>query len=174
MLAGREVVPGTEDYRRRVLAPGGFVLPNGARERRFATASGRARFTVHPIPDLDPGPGRYLMMTIRSHDQYNTTIYGLNDRYRGIGMGRRIIFLNPHDMKARKIAPVSMVDITSHWQDGERKVEKFYAIPYETPRGTAAAYFPEANPLVPVNSTALESNTPTSKSIEISVEASAK
>jgi anaerobic selenocysteine-containing dehydrogenase len=87
-------------------------------------------------------------------------------------MGRRIIFLNPEDMHERSIKPVSLVDITSHWQDGERKVENFYAIPYDIPRGTAAAYFPEANPLVPVSSTALESNTPTSKSIEISVKPS--
>ena len=86
-------------------------------------------------------------------------------------MGRRIIFLNPKDMQTRDIRPVSLVDITSHWQDGERKVEKFYAIPYDIPEGTAAAYFPEANPLVPLNSTALESNTPTSKSIEISINA---
>ena len=167
-----KVIPGFAPYNPQVRHPGGFYLPNSAKERVWKTKSGKAEFSDSLLEQFEPASDRLVLQTLRSHDQYNTTIYGLNDRYRGIGMGRRIIFLNPDDMKTRGIAPVSLVDITSHWEDGQRKAEKFYAIPYDIPGGSAAAYFPEANVLVPVNSTALESNTPTSKSIEISVEPS--
>lgn len=167
-----KVIPGFAPYNQQVRHPGGFYLPNSAKERVWKTKSGKAEFSDSLLEQFEPASDRLVLQTLRSHDQYNTTIYGLNDRYRGIGMGRRIIFLNPDDMKTRGIAPVSLVDITSHWEDGQRKAEKFYAIPYDIPGGSAAAYFPEANVLVPVNSTALESNTPTSKSIEISVEPS--
>ena len=166
------VIPGFKPYNKQVRNPGGFYLPNGAKERVWKTASGKAEFSDEPIEQIEASEGRLILQTLRSHDQYNTTIYGLNDRYRGIGMGRRIIFLHPDDMKSRGISPVSFVDITSHWEDGERKAEQFYAIPYDIPAGTAAAYFPEANVLIPVNSTALISNTPTSKSIEISIHSS--
>ncbi|MCP5537893.1 MAG: FdhF/YdeP family oxidoreductase [Akkermansiaceae bacterium] len=167
-----KIVPGFAPYNQQVRHPGGFYLPNNAKQRIWDTATGKAGFSDSVLEQFQVPEGRLILQTLRSHDQYNTTIYGLNDRYRGIGMGRRIIFLNPGDMTARNIPPVSLVDITSHWEDGKRKVEKFHAIPYDIPAGTAAAYFPEANPLVPVNSTALESNTPTSKSIEISIESS--
>ena len=167
-----KIVPGFDDYNQRVREAGGFYLPNHARQRVWDTASAKAEFSSAAVEQIQVSEDHLILQTLRSHDQYNTTIYGLNDRYRGIGMGRRIIFINPKDMKERGIKPVSLVDITSHWQDGERKVENFYAIPYDIPPGTAAAYFPEANPLVPVQSTALESNTPTSKSIEISIKTS--
>jgi anaerobic selenocysteine-containing dehydrogenase len=167
-----KIIPGFAPYNEQVRRPGGFYLPNGAKQRIWQTPSAKAEFSAAEVEQLQVAEGRLILQTLRSHDQYNTTIYGLNDRYRGISMGRRIIFLNPDDMKTRGIPPVSLVDITSHWQDGERKVENFYAIPYDMPAGTAAAYFPEANPLVPVHSTALESNTPTSKSIEISIKPS--
>lgn len=167
-----KIVPGFAPYNRQVRHPGGFYLPNPAKDRVWDTPSGKAEFSDSACDQLEVAEGRLVLQTLRSHDQYNTTIYGLNDRYRGIGMGRRIIFLNPDDMKSRGIAPVTFVDITSHWEDGERHLEKFYAIPYDIPAGTAAAYFPEANVLVPVTSTALESNTPTSKSIEISIQPS--
>jgi len=167
-----KVIPGFAPYNKKVKQPGGFYLPSTAKQRVWKTPSNKAEFSAANMDQFEVAEGHLVLQTLRSHDQYNTTIYGLNDRYRGIGMGRRIIFLNPDDMKTRNISPVSLVDITSHWEDGERKAEEFYAIPYDIPAGTAAAYFPEANVLVPVNSTALESNTPTSKSIEISIKPS--
>lgn len=168
-----KVIPGFAPYNQQVRHPGGFYLPNTAKQRVWKTASGKAEFSDSLLEQFEPADGRLGLQTLRSHDQYNTTVYGLNDRYRGIGTGRRIIFLNPDDMKERGISPVSLVDITSHWEDGERTAEEFYAIPYDMPTGSAAAYFPEANVLVPVESTALESNTPTSKGIEITVKPSA-
>lgn len=167
-----KIVPGFAPYNKQVRQPGGFYLPNDSKRRVWNTPSNKAEFGSADMDQFEVADGHLVLQTLRSHDQYNTTIYGLNDRYRGIGMGRRIIFLNPEDMATRDISPVSLVDITSYWNDGERHVEKFYAIPYDIPAGTAAAYFPEANPLIPVNSTALESNTPTSKSIEISIQSS--
>ncbi|BDS08147.1 formate dehydrogenase subunit alpha [Oceaniferula spumae] len=167
-----KIIPGFTPFNKQVRNPGGFYLPNNAKERIWKTASGKAEFSDTELEQIQPAEDRLILQTLRSHDQYNTTIYGMNDRYRGIGMGRRIIFLNPDDMKSRGISPVSLVDITSHWEDGERKAEEFYAIPYDMPVGSAAAYFPEANVLIPVGSTALESNTPTSKSIEVSVQPS--
>ncbi len=167
-----KIVPGFAPYNIQVRQPGGFYLPNDTKRRVWNTPSNKAEFGAADMDQFEVADGHLVLQTLRSHDQYNTTIYGLNDRYRGIGMGRRIIFLNPEDMATRDISPVSLVDITSYWNDGERHVEKFYAIPYDIPAGTAAAYFPEANPLIPINSTALESNTPTSKSIEISIQSS--
>ncbi|HEX7051093.1 MAG TPA: FdhF/YdeP family oxidoreductase [Longimicrobiales bacterium] len=168
------VVPGFEDYNRRVREPGGFALPNAVRDRRaFDTPTGRARFTVHDFPRHDLGPGRFLMMTIRSHDQFNTTVYGLDDRYRGIRGGRRVVLLNPEDMAEQGIEAGRPVDLTSHFEDGERTAERFIAVPYPIPRRCAATYFPEANVLVPIGSVAEKSNTPASKSVEISVRPSA-
>ena len=173
-----KVIPGFAPYNQQVRHPGGFYLPNNVKQRIWDTTSGKAEFSSSELDQFEVADDHLILQTLRSHDQYNTTIYGLNDRYRGIGMGRRIIFLNPHDMKSRGIKPISFVDITSYWRDDARGAEapletrtadQFYAIPYDIPKGTAAAYFPEANVLVPVNSTARESNTPTSKSIEISI-----
>ena len=112
------------------------------------------------------------LQTIRSHDQFNTTVYGPDDRYRGISDARRIILVNPEDLQARGIKPGTKVDITSFWQGETRTVKQFVALPYEMPKGSAAAYFPEANPLVPINSQAEGSGTPTSKSVEIEIVAS--
>ena len=167
-----QVIPGFQDYNRRVRKEGGFYLPNGAKERVWATGEGKAVFSSARFEQFEVAEGHLILQTLRSHDQFNTTIYGLNDRYRGIGLGRRIIFLNPDDMKDREIPPVTLVDITSHWKGEQRRVERFYAIPYDMPPGTAAAYFPEANPLIPLTSTALQSNTPTSKAVEISLQLS--
>ncbi len=167
-----QVVPGFQDYNRRAREEGGFYLPNGAKERVWATGEGKAVFSSARFEQFEVAEGHLILQTLRSHDQFNTTIYGLNDRYRGIGLGRRIIFLNPDDMKDRAIPPVTLVDITSHWKGEQRRVERFYAIPYDMPPGTAAAYFPEANPLIPLTSTALQSNTPTSKAVEISLQLS--
>ncbi len=165
------VVPGFERYNRRVREPGGFVLPSGARQRAFATPSGRAGFTVHPLPEVSRAPGRLLLTTIRSHDQFNTTIYGLEDRYRGIAGDRRVVLMHPEDLAERGLAPGERVDLTSHFRGETRSVRGFRTVAYDLPRGCAAAYFPEANPLVPIDSYALGSRTPTYKSIEISVDA---
>jgi anaerobic selenocysteine-containing dehydrogenase len=118
---------------------------------------------------FEPSSGRLVLQTLRSHDQFNTTIYGLDDRYRGIGNARRIILMNPDDLKERGIAPCSLVDVTSIWGEERRTAQSFTAIPYEMPRGSAAAYFPEANVLVPATSQAEGSGTPTSKAVEIEV-----
>ena len=118
---------------------------------------------------FEAAPGRLVLQTLRSHDQFNTTIYGLDDRYRGISNARRIILVNAVDLQERGIAPCSQVDITSIWGDERRSAEGFTAVPYEMPRGSAAAYFPEANVLVPVGSQAEGSGTPTSKAVEIEI-----
>lgn len=161
------VVPGFRDYNTRVLEDGGFYLPNPAKERVWDTPDGCARFGLAEMDVFEPAPGRLVLQTIRSHDQFNTTIYGPHDRYRGIGNARRIILVNPQDLQARGIRPGTPVDITSFWNDERRVARGFIAIPYEMPPGSAAAYFPEANVLVPATSQAIESGTPTSKSVEI-------
>ena len=152
-------------------APGGFYLPHPVRDRlEFRTPSGKAEFTVHPIVPMELPEGRFLLMTIRSHDQFNTTIYGLDDRYRGIKNGRRVLFMNPLDWPTEvPKGSAARVDITSHFQGVTRTVEKFMLVPYAIPRRCLAAYFPETNPLVPVESTAEKSNTPTYKSIVVSL-----
>jgi molybdopterin-dependent oxidoreductase alpha subunit len=163
------VIPGFENYNDRVNEPGGFYLPNAAKVRVWQTPSGRANFSVAPISVFEPSSGRLVLQTLRSHDQFNTTIYGLDDRYRGIGNARRIVLMNPDDLKERGIAPCSLVDVTSIWGEERRTAQSFTAIPYEMPRGSAAAYFPEANVLVPATSQAEGSGTPTSKAVEIEV-----
>jgi molybdopterin-dependent oxidoreductase alpha subunit len=167
------VIPGFDDYNRRVREPGGFYLPNLARERRFKTASGRAQFTVHKLPRHDLKPGQFLMMTMRSHDQFNTTIYGLDDRYRGIYNGRRVVFLNPEDVQEAGLKEGHLVDLISHFEGEERCAPRFVVVPYSIPRRCAATYFPEANVLVPLGSVAEKSNTPASKSVVISLRPSA-
>ncbi|CAL9284131.1 FdhF/YdeP family oxidoreductase [Streptomyces sp. SudanB52_2052] len=166
------VIPGFQDFNSRVRRPGGFGLPHPPRdERRFPTATGLANFTVNRLESPDVPPGRLLLQTLRSHDQYNTTIYGLDDRYRGIHQGRRVLFLHPDDLAERGLADGDLVDIVSEFEDGvERRAPAFRAVPYPTPRGCCAAYFPETNVLVPLDSTAAVSNTPTSKSIVVRLE----
>ena len=163
------VVPGFHDFNARVREPDGFQLPNVARDRTFATIGGRARFAVAVPPDLALPPGRLRMMTLRSHDQYNTTIYGLDDRYRGIHGGRRIVFVNPTDMVELGLVERQIVDLISEWHDGERRADHFAVVPFDLPRGCAASYFPEANALVPLDSIADRSRTPTSKSVVIRI-----
>ena len=165
------VVPGFENYNARVREPGGFYLPNPARERVFKTASGKAAFTVHELPFHDLKPGQFLMMTIRSHDQFNTSIYSLNDRYRGIHNGRRVVFLNKDDIRLAGLRPQQTVDLVSHFEGEERIARRFVVVPYDIPRHCAATYFPETNVLVPVRSVAEKSNTPVSKSVVISIRA---
>lgn len=168
-----DVVPGFADYNQRVRTERGFLLPNGARERDFSAVGGKARFTVHAIPDLTLPPGRLRMMTMRSHDQYNTTIYGLDDRYRGVFRERRVVFLNHDDMAELGLRARQVVDLIGEHEGQERMARRFIVVPYDLPRGCAATYFPEANSLVPLHSTAEKSNTPTSKSVVIRVQPAA-
>ena len=161
---------GFEDYNDRVRLPEGFALPNAPRdERRFDTSDGKARFTTHVLPEMSVEGDQYVMMTLRSHDQYNTTIYGLHDRYRGIHGHRRVVLMNAEDMVQRGWKTRQIVNITSHFNDEERHSERWMVIPYDIPRGNLATYFPEANSLVPLHSTAAVSNTPTSKWIVCSL-----
>ncbi len=168
-----KVVPGFADYNRRVREAGGFYLPSSARERVFNTGSGRAQFTTHDLPVHDLKPDQFLMMTIRSHDQFNTTIYSPDDRYRGIHNGRRVVLLNADDIRLAGLQPKQKVDLISHFEGEDRLASHFTVVPYDIPRRCAATYFPEANVLVPVRSVAEKSNTPTSKSVVISIRPSA-
>ncbi|MDR3633120.1 MAG: FdhF/YdeP family oxidoreductase [Isosphaeraceae bacterium] len=164
-----EVIPGFEDFNRRVRRPGGFVLPNNAAARKFVTATGKARFTVQPIPRIELAPGQLLMMTIRSHDQYNTTVYGLDDRYRGVYHERRVVFMNALDIAGLGLVDRQVVDLIGEFRDERRVAPRFIVVPYDIPRGCAATYFPEANVLVPVDDFADGSRTPASKSVVIRV-----
>jgi len=169
------VVKGFEDYNRRVRQPGGFYLPNPVKDKQeFPTKSKKAHFFEHPIPKWDLAPGQLLMMTIRSHDQFNTTIYGQDDRYRGVYGGRHVIFMNGVDIAERKLTAGDWVDITSYYEGKTRTVKRFKVVPYEIPRGCAATYYPESNPLVALRHVAKGSNQPASKSVVITVAASAQ
>jgi molybdopterin-dependent oxidoreductase alpha subunit len=162
------VVPGFDDFDARAAQPGGFVLPHPPRdERRFPTATGRARFTVNPLSVVRVPAGRLLLQTVRSHDQFNTTIYGLDDRYRGVRGGRRVVYVNPDDLAERGLTDGETVDLVSEWSDGERRAPGFRVVAYPTARGCAAAYFPETNVLVPLDHTAEVSGTPAAKSVII-------
>lgn len=157
-------------YNERVRLPGGFQLPNSARELSFHTESERAEFTAQELPDLAVGDDRLTLMTIRSHDQFNTTVYALDDRYRGIHGEREVVFLNEGDVRARGLSDGDRVRIVSHFRGQKRSVEGFRVHTYDIPPGCAAAYYPETNPLVPLESFADGSRTPTSKSIAITLE----
>jgi molybdopterin-dependent oxidoreductase alpha subunit len=161
------VIPGCEDYDKRALGRGGFRLPNAARERVFETPTGKARFRVHPLPKHDLAAGQLLMMTIRSHDQYNTTVYGTDDRYRGMRGGRRIVLMNADDVSELGLRDGDVVDLTSHFAGEERTARRFVVVVHRIPRGCCATYFPEANVLVPLGAVARKSNTPASKSVVV-------
>ncbi|MDB1088577.1 FdhF/YdeP family oxidoreductase [Streptomyces sp. ACA25] len=163
------VIPGFEDFNHRITAPGGFALPHAPRDSRsFPTPSGRAHFTAAPVEHPHVPEGRLLLQTLRSHDQYNTTVYGLDDRYRGIKGGRRVVLVHPEDARALGFADGAYADLTSEWTDGTtRTAPGFRVVHYPTARGCAAAYFPEANVLVPLDATADTSNTPAGKSVVI-------
>ncbi|RZK24890.1 MAG: hypothetical protein EOO63_16785, partial [Hymenobacter sp.] len=152
--------------------PGGFYLPNGPRERKFTTEDGKAHFTTTELEKYPLTPGQLVLMTVRSHDQFNTTIYDYNDRYRGIHGERRVLFMNREDIAERGLQAKDLIDITSHFEGEQRKVEVFQVVPYDIPKGNVCAYFPEANPLVPISSVAKVSNTPTSKYVVVTVEKS--
>jgi formate dehydrogenase major subunit len=166
------VVPGCYDYQKRVQQPGGFVLDHPVRDRReFPTATGKGNFTANRLEVLRLTPGRLLLQTLRSHDQFNTTIYGLEDKYRGIKGGRRVVFVSPADIAELGLADGQYVDLVSEWHDGiERRATDFRVVSYPTAQGCAAAYYPETNVLVPLDSTADISHTPTSKSVIVRLE----
>jgi molybdopterin-dependent oxidoreductase alpha subunit len=162
------VVPGCEEYTHNVDRPGGFVLPHAPRDSRtFETTSGKAELVASPLEVLQVPEGHLVLQTLRSHDQFNTVIYGLSDRYRGIEGGRRVIFMHPDDIRDQGFADRDLVDIVARWDDDDvdRVAERFRIVSYDTPRGSAASYYPETNALVPLDSTATSSNQPTSKSV---------
>ncbi|MEU5210632.1 FdhF/YdeP family oxidoreductase [Streptomyces sp. NPDC020742] len=166
------VIPGFEDFNAKVARPGGFALPHAPRDsRRFPTATGKANFTAAPVEFPAVPEGRLLLQTLRSHDQYNTTIYGLDDRYRGIKNGRRVVLVHPDDARERGLADGAYADLISEWTDGsERRAVGFRVVHYPTARGCAAAYYPETNVLIPLDHTADTSNTPAAKSLVIRLE----
>jgi molybdopterin-dependent oxidoreductase alpha subunit len=166
----QRVVPGFEDFNRRLREGAGFVLPSGARTRAFDTPSGRAAFRAIPLPRQELAPGELVMMTIRSHDQFNTTVYGDDDRYRGIRGDRRVVLMHTEDLAARSLADGDAVDVTSRFEGETRALRGFRAVAYDIPRGCAACYFPEANALVPLGAFAEGSFTPAYKSVAITVE----
>ncbi len=164
-----KTIPDFENFNARVREPGGFYLRNPAKDRIFQTASGKAEFSAETLSSADLAEGELMLMTVRSHDQFNTTVYGLHDRYRGISNERRILFMNPSDMSERNIRPLAPVTIRNTSGGRLREVQKFLAVPYELPKQAVAGYFPELNPLVPIDSVAEISNTPTSKSVPVTV-----
>ncbi|WP_006241252.1 FdhF/YdeP family oxidoreductase [Mycolicibacterium tusciae] len=173
------VVPGCDDYNRKVRAPDGFQLPHGPRDSRiFPTTTGKANFAVNPLQWVPIPEGRLILQTLRSHDQYNTTIYGLDDRYRGVKGGRRVVFVNKADIDRFGLHEGDRVDLVSEFAGGdgelqERRAKDFMVVAYETPVGNAAAYYPETNALVPLDHVADRSNTPVSKAVVIRLESSA-
>ncbi|NUJ88278.1 FdhF/YdeP family oxidoreductase [Plantibacter sp. MCCC 1A11337] len=169
------VVPGCEGYNEQIRREDGFVLPNGPRDSRtFTNPEGRALLTVNELEPIHCPPGRLVLQTLRSHDQFNTTIYSLNDRYRGIKKGRNVVFVNPDDLRDLGLEDGQTVDVFSEWAgQPDRELRGFRVVSYPTARGCAAAYFPEANVLVPLDSTADRSNTPVSKAIVVRLQPAA-
>ncbi len=165
-----EVIPGFADFNRKIREPGGFYLGNSAGRREWRNAAGKACFTTAILEPIVVRDGELRLMTIRSHDQYNTTVYGLDDRYRGVKGERRVVFLNAGDMRARGLSEGDLVDLVGVDGNGVRRVAPgFKTRAYDIPRGCAAAYFPETNVLVPLDSVAERSNTPTSKFIPVTL-----
>jgi molybdopterin-dependent oxidoreductase alpha subunit len=164
-------VRGCDDYNQKVRQPSGFYLPNGPRDGHFdGTSTKKANFLVHPLPDHSLQAGELVMMTIRSHDQFNTTIYGLDDHYRGIKSERRVILMNSQDIEERGLQAGDVVDLISQSDGRKRTASRFIVVSYNIPKSNCATYFPEANVLVPIGSVADKSNTPVSKFVVISVQ----
>ena len=164
------VVPGFDAYNTRVESEHGFELPNPPRDgRKFNTSSGRAEFSSHEVDGFTPEDGYYTMMTIRSHDQFNTTIYSDEDRYRGISKSRRIVLMSKADLAKLGLKGGDRVSLKNVRQPRNSTSSGWYVVPYDIPEGSIATYFPESNHLIPINSVADHSNTPTSKSVMIEV-----
>jgi len=164
-----EVIPGFDRYNERVRDGQGFYLPNGVKVRNFKTKTGKANFTINPRPSLNLTQGSYRLTTLRAHDQYNTTLYGLDDRYRGVKNGREVILMNKEDMKDQGLSGGDSVDVFSNYKSIERRVSNFKVIPYDIPRKCVGAYFPEANPLVPFHLVNPETHTPVSKNVIVKI-----
>jgi anaerobic selenocysteine-containing dehydrogenase len=171
-----------KDYNERIKKPGGFRMPVPSSQRVWHTASGKAEFTVQDIPRNSPihqarkkyGDQLFVLMTTRSHDQYNTTIYGLDDRYRGVFGQRRVVFMNPADIERMSLKAGDWVNIVSVWEDDiTRRADNFLVVSYDIPQGCLGGYYPETNNLVPLESIADLSRTPTSKSIPVIIEKAA-
>lgn len=158
-------IPGFGDYNKRARILGGFYLPNGPREGKFSTANGKANFTTSDVTKIELADDELMMQTLRSHDQFNTTIYGLDDRYRGVYNERRVIFMNEKDIVRLGFKDGDIVDLYNNHGGVERIARKFIIIPFSIPEQCTATYFPETNVLVPIGSTADKSNTPTSKMV---------
>ncbi|MGE0490932.1 MAG: FdhF/YdeP family oxidoreductase [Vulcanimicrobiota bacterium] len=167
-----QVVPALRNFNYRARRQGGFYPVNPPREGRFETADGKAHFTVHPVPSESTGPSQFLLMSVRAHDQFNTSIYRPDDRYRGIHGDRKVVLANPQDLVEQGFRQGQRVDITSHFQGTQRSLSGFAIVPYPIPRGCLACYFPEANALTALESVAEGSNTPTFKHIVVSLKAS--
>lgn len=163
-------IPGFDEYNKKVRQPAGFYLPNGARNGKFNTDTGKAKFSITTLPNTQLANGRFMMMTIRTHDQYNTTIYGMDDRYRGIYNERRVVLMNKEDMLQNNFRAKEVVNLISHFNGEQREAKNFKIVPYDIAQGCIGTYFPETNVLVPINHTADISNTPASKSIVVSIE----
>ncbi len=164
-------IPGFEEYNKRVREPGGFYLPNGPRAGKFSSKDfgDKMPFSISRLPEITMEPDDYRMATIRSHDQFNTTIYGMDDRYRGIHGERRVVFMNPSDITAAGLQAGDKVDLFNYYEGVERIARLFVVVPYDIPARCTAAYYPETNVLVPINSVADKSNTPTSKMVLIKI-----
>ncbi|HMS41952.1 MAG TPA: FdhF/YdeP family oxidoreductase [Pyrinomonadaceae bacterium] len=163
------VVPGCENYNQKIRQDGGFYMPNPPREGIFPTDTGKAKFVSEPMEKITLEKDELLMTTIRAHDQFNTTIYTDNDRYRGIKGSRRVILMNEKDINQRNLKQGEVVDITSVFNGKTRRAESFIVVKYPIPKDCAATYFPEANALVPIESVAEKSNCPTSKFVKITI-----
>ncbi|MBT8422908.1 MAG: FdhF/YdeP family oxidoreductase [Gammaproteobacteria bacterium] len=165
-----KVVSGLSSFNDRLYDDGQIELPHAVRDaREFATASGKAEFTVHPIAEPGTDPGHYMMTTIRSHDQFNTTVYSQNDRYRGISESRWVVFMSEADMAELKLEAGDAVDLDSSSDSSERRLEALSVVPYRIPRGCIATYYPEANPLIPFDAVATGANTPAYKSVPVRI-----
>lgn len=165
-----KVIPGFENYNRRLERPGGFMLPHAARERIFNTSNGKAQLTINQTDVIDLEPHQLLLSTVRAHDQYNTISYGLDDRYRGVRGGRRVIFISRHDLAKRNLADGDIVDVVSVYDGEERRAPNFRLVEYDTARDCITGYFPELNILVPLSQRADGSYTPVSKSLVVHLE----
>lgn len=164
-----KTIAGFENYNERLKKPLGFELPNGARTGNFTTPNKKANFTVNKLSENNCEADEFLMMTTRSHDQFNTTIYGLDDRYRGVYNGRMVVFMNEDDAKAKGLKQGDLVTLYNNYDNTERVVEDFAVVPYNIPKGCLGTYFPEANPLVPLGLHAHSSHTPASKSVKVKI-----
>jgi len=164
-----KTIAGFENYNERLKKPLGFELPNGARTGNFTTPNKKANFTVNKLSENNCEADEFLMMTTRSHDQFNTTIYGLDDRYRGVFNGRMVVFMNEEDVNAKGLKQGDLVTLFNNYDNTERAVEGFAVVPYNIPKGCLGTYFPEANPLVPLGLHAHSSHTPASKSVKVKI-----